>query len=132
MFARIGSNNVFPPQFIDPAFNIGNAWKRLIEQGERRMKPECNKRRWVFKIFLISLMITFAVFRTWVSNYASLVLRNVLLFALGATLDGYATLWCHINNNSALNCEVHMQTHRPSTIQCGVNLGTDTYNFCGA
>ena len=79
-------------------------------------------------ILLISLMIALAVSRSSVSHYASLVLH----IFFGATLDGYATLWCHINNNSALNCEVHMQTHRPSTIQCGVNLGTDTYNFCGA
>lgn len=95
------------------------------------MKPKCYKRQLLLKICLISLTIVLFVFRGWVYFYTLSVLRNVFLYDLGATIDGYATIWCHINNKSALNCEVHMQTHRPSTSQCGVNLGPDVYNFCG-
>ena len=115
----------FPRQFIDPTFNIGDAWERFIMQKEkRRMKPKCDARQLLLKILLISLLIVLFVYR-------GTVLDAALMFDLGFTVSGYSTVWCHINN-SALNCEVHMQTHVPRTSQCDVHLGSDIYNFCSA
>ena len=115
----------FLRQFIDPAFNIGYAWEHFIKQEERRMKPKCYMRQLLFKIVLISLAIILSVYR-------QTVLRAASLFDLWVTVSGYATVWCHIKGNSALNCEVRMQTHMPNTSQCDENLGSDIYNFCGA
>ena len=93
-------------------------------QEERRMKPKCYTRQFLLKTLLISLLIVLFV-------YHGTVLDAVLLFDVEGTVSEYSTVWCHINNNSALNCEVHMQTHVPSTSQCDVNFGSDIYKFCG-
>ena len=77
------------------------------------------------KTLLISLIVVGLV-------YHETVLMTVFMLDLGATVDGYSTLWCNIVNNSALSCEVHTQDHMPSISQCDVNLGSGVYNFCGA
>ena len=123
---------LFLRQYIDPAFDIGNAWERFVKQEERRMKPTCYKTRFLLKILLILFVVILFVYRSLVLSVASTVYHAIILFNLGLTTDGYSTLWCHVNNNSALNCEIQMQTHFPSTSPCVMNLGPDTYNFCGA
>ena len=89
------------------------------------MKLQCSIIPFIIKIVLISLVVVGLVYR-------ETVLVTVSMLNLGATVDGYATLWCNINNNSALKCEVHMQAHMPSISHCDANLGSDIYNFCGA
>ena len=90
------------------------------------MKPTCYTRQLLLKILLISLLIGTVLLAALVFNL------DLLPFDLWGTVSGYSTVWCHINNNSALNCEVHMQTHVPSMSQCDVHLGSDIYNFCSA
>ena len=89
------------------------------------MKWKCSMIALLLKMLLLFLVITVVVYRENVLSALSMI-------NLGATLDGYSTLWCNINNNSVLDCEVHMQTHMPRTSQCNVHLGSGIYDFCGA
>ena len=99
------------------------------------MKRKCSQPPSILKILLLIMIICAVVFLFCGDSYLEKVRGKVyeaVFTPIGATVDGYSTLWCNININNALNCEVHMQTDVPSTSQCSMNLGSGICNFCGA
>ena len=76
-------------------------------------------------------MIAAVFYREMLLSATSLVCLGAAV-SLGATVDGYSTLFCHIDNDKELQCLVHMQTLMPKRRSCNITLGGDKYDFCGA
>ena len=80
----------------------------------------------------ISLKILFLCCLIAVMLYRKTLLSAVSLISLGATVDGYSDLFCHIDSDKELQCLVHMQTQMPESRSCNITHDGDKYNFCGA
>ena len=64
--------------------------------------------------------------------YGETLVSAISLISLGATVDGYSTLFCHIDSDNELQCLVHMQTQMLYRRSCNVTYGGEKYDFCGA
>ena len=109
---------------IDPSDNIGFTWDRF-RRGKKVLKLRCSPKSLLLKTLFLCCVIA-------VAFYHKPLLSAISLFSVGATLEGYATLFCHIDSDKELQCLVHMQTQMPKRRRCNITHGDSKYNFCGA
>ena len=110
---------------VDPSDDIGGTWDRF-QPGERVLKLRCSAKWISLKILFLCCLIAVVLYRK------TLLSAAVSLVSLGATVDGYSTLFCHIDSDKELQCLVHMQTQMPESRSCNITHDGDKYNFCGA
>ena len=60
------------------------------------------------------------------------VISSVVGFITSTTANGYSTLFCNINNQSEIQCVVHMRESMPTIHDCEIKYGSDQFDFCGA
>ena len=109
---------------FDPSDDIGFTWDRF-QRGKATLKLQCSAKSIFLKIFLLCCLIAVVL-------YHETLLSAISLVSLGATVDGYSTLFCHIDSDKELQCLVHMQTQMPERRSCNVTHDGDKYDFCGA
>ena len=109
---------------VDPSNDIGLTWDRF-RRGESILKLRFSAKSILLKMLFLCWVIAVVLYRETLLSATSLV-------SFGATVDGYSTLFCHIDNDKELQCLVHMQTQMPKRRSCNVTHGSDKYDFCGA